>query len=312
MKILILTQNIKDIDGMKRGLNNAQSLLENGGLSISFDYKETTKQFTSIPLNTDTVKNGYEINYLDILSEELPGYDITCLIYDWSTIFLHPTNPCTNSSKSFTDTPMQIPVNWYSDFTKTPPITYPEVLSEFFLHEMSHHIAFQAGQTDYTHFKYSPQFSQYWQKSNTEFYLYLIRTNMAYLKSQVTITRLSDDGVQSLGILSVGSFTCKTLERPWKNNQKNISCIPKGTYTVKWTYSPRLLKYTYEVQNVPGRTGIRIHPGNYFFDVDGCILLGNGYQDINNDKKIDVINSKLTLGAFESLMQKKDFVLVIQ
>ncbi len=129
---------------------------------------------------------------------------------------------------------------------------------------------------------------------------------------QATLTRKSDDGVQTLGELVIGGFTAKTLERPWKNNQRDISCIPKGTYLCKYLFSMGHLGWTYAVQNVQGRTGIRIHSGNYVGDVEGCILLGNAYEDINNDGEVDIINSKITIKAFETLMQKKDFTLIIQ
>lgn len=129
---------------------------------------------------------------------------------------------------------------------------------------------------------------------------------------QVTIERKSDSGVQTLGELQAFGFSCKTLERPWKDNQKNISCIPKGTYKVEWTFSPKLLKYTYEVFNVPNRTGIRLHPGNFFFDVDGCILLGNGFQDLNKDGKLDILNSRVTMQKFEEAMGKKPFELTVK
>ena len=33
---------------------------------------------------------------------------------------------------------------------------------------------------------------------------------------------------------------------------------------------------TFELQNVPGHTGILLHPGNYESDSEGCILLGLG------------------------------------
>lgn len=174
IKILILTQNVSDINGMKKGLVQAQTLLT-PILSISFDYKETKKQFTSIPLNSDVVHNGYEVNPDDILSEEKNSYDITCFIYNWDEIYPHPTNPCTNYSKSLTDVPMQIPANFYSNLTVTPIITYPEVLCEFFLHEFSHYIADIEGVSDLTHYKY--QFSQFSQSSNIDYYLYLIKQN---------------------------------------------------------------------------------------------------------------------------------------
>lgn len=128
----------------------------------------------------------------------------------------------------------------------------------------------------------------------------------------VILTRGYDDGIQTLGNLSYKNFTCQTLEKPSKNNQKNISCIPKGTYLCKWTFSPKFLKYTYEVQKVPARSGIRIHSGNYFFDIEGCILLGDSYKDINKDGKTDVLNSKITIKKFEQFLNKKDFTLIIQ
>lgn len=129
---------------------------------------------------------------------------------------------------------------------------------------------------------------------------------------KIIINRISDDGVQTLGTLVMGNFTCRTLERPWKNNIKNISCIPKGTYLCKHTFSPKFLKYTYELKNVPNRSGIRIHSGNFFFDIEGCILLGDGYRDINNDGKLDVVNSRITVKRFEELLGLKDFNLIIQ
>lgn len=127
----------------------------------------------------------------------------------------------------------------------------------------------------------------------------------------VTITRQKDNGVETLGALSLPGFNCDILERPWLNNQINISCIPKGNYHCVWTFMPRLNEYHYLVQNVPGRSGIFIHEGNYYTNCDGCILVGNSIADINGDKQLDVINSRVTLGKFEALMAKRSFNLVI-
>jgi len=71
------------------------------------------------------------------------------------------------------------------------------------------------------------------------------------------------------------------------------------------------MKYTYEVLNVPNRAGIRFHGGNFFFDIEGCIILGDKYGDINHDKWADLMNSKVTLKAFEDYMQRKPFKLEI-
>lgn len=134
--------------------------------------------------------------------------------------------------------------------------------------------------------------------------------------TQVEIIRSVGDNNETLGILNASNngakFSCKTIELPWKQNQNNISCIPTGTYEVKWTFSLRLLRYTYEIQGVKDRTGIRIHPANFFFDLKGCIALGNNMIDLNGDGVLDITNSKLTLKAFEDFMNRKSFTLKIQ
>lgn len=71
------------------------------------------------------------------------------------------------------------------------------------------------------------------------------------------------------------------------------------------------MKYTYEIQGVPNRSGIRMHTGNYFTQIQGCVLLGNGYKDMNGDKRLDIINSTVTIKAFERLMDYKPFKLKI-
>lgn len=54
-------------------------------------------------------------------------------------------------------------------------------------------------------------------------------------------------------------------------------CIPAGTYKVILTPSPHLGYLTPEVLDVPGRTDIRIHVGNWPKDSLGCTLVGTGH-----------------------------------
>jgi len=142
----------------------------------------------------------------------------------------------------------------------------------------------------------------------------LATPNKPVVKSNpvVEITRQVGVVGETLGELKVNGFSCKTLELPLVANMTNISCIPAGEYQVKWTFSPRLLKYTYEVQGVPNRTGIRIHSANYYYELKGCIALGDKLTDLNSDGKLDILNSKATLKNFEDKMERKPFTLVIK
>ena len=73
---------------------------------------------------------------------------------------------------------------------------------------------------------------------------------------------------------------CDTLEdvvRDIRNREDKVigrTAIPKGTYLVDWTYSPKLRRYAPIIQEVPWYSGIRIHAGNTAYDTTGCILCG--------------------------------------
>lgn len=52
------------------------------------------------------------------------------------------------------------------------------------------------------------------------------------------------------------------------------TAIPAGIYRLAITFSERFQRDTIQVLDVPGFTGIRVHPGNKPEDTDGCILPG--------------------------------------
>lgn len=102
----------------------------------------------------------------------------------------------------------------------------------------------------------------------------------------------------TLGRMSYGDYQCFTLELPWLNNRKGVSCIPVGIYKCKKIISPSLGECI-NVENVFGRTYIRIHRGNFTSQIEGCILVGKSIQFINDDNIPDVGSSGV---AFEGLM----------
>ena len=138
----------------------------------------------------------------------------------------------------------------------------------------------------------------------------------------VILNRFTDDGKQSLGTWTLQNakelFVCKTLELGWHDNENNISCIPAGEYTCKWTRSNRLSTaaghdvFTYEVLNVPNRAGIRIHSANYFYQLLGCIALGDAHKDINSDGHLDVEHSGATVAKFAEIMGYGEFRLRVE
>lgn len=133
-------------------------------------------------------------------------------------------------------------------------------------------------------------------------------------QNKVVITRQTDNGTETLGKLvatySDGTiFTCDTLELPWRNNSKDVSCIPKGTYAVMVKAFHTGTRY--QLNSVPGRTGIFIHEGNYYKDSLGCILLGVKPSDINKDGQMDATSSVNTVAKFMSFMKDEPFTLQI-
>ena len=99
------------------------------------------------------------------------------------------------------------------------------------------------------------------------------------------------------GQLKTDGFMCLTLELPWKQNKQSISCIPEGTYKYRIAASPRTGNLVIWIDNVPNRTSIQIHAGNYTRQIEGCCLVGESVKDIDHDGILDVTNSKNTLKA---------------
>ena len=82
-----------------------------------------------------------------------------------------------------------------------------------------------------------------------------------------------------------------SLELPWKDNKKRVSCIPEGEYIGKRNESVKHGDSIW-IQDVPNRSEILIHKGNYYTDILGCILIGSDLMDINKDGLLDVVNSR--------------------
>ena len=68
-----------------------------------------------------------------------------------------------------------------------------------------------------------------------------------------------------------GKHIAYTIELPWRENKKRISCIPEGTYILRKRYSEKF-KWHFVLLDVPNRSGILIHPANDAQkELQGCI-----------------------------------------
>lgn len=123
---------------------------------------------------------------------------------------------------------------------------------------------------------------------------------------KVTIDRLTEGEKQTEGLLTVYNgeekiFNCYTLELPWLDNAKRISCIPKGTYNVEKRQSTKY-KHHFHILDVPNRSYILIHQGNYNWHTKGCILVGKTLTDINADGLRDTTSSVATMNKLNKIL----------
>lgn len=101
-----------------------------------------------------------------------------------------------------------------------------------------------------------------------------------------------------------------TLERPWLDNKREVSCIPVGTYIAKRIISPSHGE-VFEIVDVPNRTNILIHIGNVLKDSAGCILIGRNFGTWS-DGSCCILNSGLAFDEFmRSLKGINEFTLTI-
>jgi len=88
--------------------------------------------------------------------------------------------------------------------------------------------------------------------------------------------------VSTIGNLYLdGEWLCDTLELPYLDNQRNISCIPAGQYKVRLRLPRESATKDYLhllVEDVTDRSLVLFHVGNKSSDTRGCVLVGIGTE----------------------------------
>ena len=102
---------------------------------------------------------------------------------------------------------------------------------------------------------------------------------------RATLTRFETGPEGTFGdlVFEGGAFKCKVVERPWDNNNRGTSGIPKGKYIFKKRTDSPAHGTVYEEwddpttpqrEDVKDRDNVQIHAANYPDELLGCLAPG--------------------------------------
>lgn len=126
-----------------------------------------------------------------------------------------------------------------------------------------------------------------------------------------TLNRYYQDDKVTLGVFKIDGIDDPifwTIENAWRDNERNVSCIPSGIYDCV-PYSGTQYKDVYMVKNVPDRDAILIHQGNWVKNTQGCILPGLSAGYLKDEKA--VVSSTAALNKIKTLLDYEPFILRI-
>ena len=113
------------------------------------------------------------------------------------------------------------------------------------------------------------------------------------------LIRLEEAKTGTLGILKIQKKVALfTLEPPDLLNRKGFSCIPAQQYICK-RHQSIAFGWTFLITEVPDRSQIIFHWGNWKSNTEGCILLGTGIMEY----KRGITNSKIAFKKFMDMME---------
>ena len=97
-------------------------------------------------------------------------------------------------------------------------------------------------------------------------------------------------------------FKCESLERGWVDNKNRISCLPELDTIIVKEYSDKFKTDLWELKNTGPRSECKVHWANFFWQLNGCIALGNNRKYIDGDLIMDVTSSRDTVKKFHKIM----------
>lgn len=110
---------------------------------------------------------------------------------------------------------------------------------------------------------------------------------------------------------NVPIYSCVTLELPWRDNARKVSCVAAGLYMAK-KENHLIFGCCIRVFGVPNRDGILIHVGNYVRQLQGCIAVGYTSNLLDKDNVFDVSNSRKAIDTLYKLCDAEVQIIVKQ
>lgn len=98
-----------------------------------------------------------------------------------------------------------------------------------------------------------------------------------------------------------------SLENPHRKVSKDAA-IPCGNYQCEKDDTGKF--QFYKVLNVPGRSNIEIHQGNFEADTEGCILLGESWAIMKG--QLAITNSVKTLAKLKLILPEKFLLEILE
>lgn len=123
------------------------------------------------------------------------------------------------------------------------------------------------------------------------------------------LRRFRSDKEGTFGTLELDGHVFFTVEKPWKNNEPFVSCVPEGEYSLI-PHGPygndeavlclvnNDIGVTHYKEPNSKRYACLIHTANYPKDVSGCIGLGDNYDPNRNM----VLNSRQSIIDFYEII----------
>lgn len=135
---------------------------------------------------------------------------------------------------------------------------------------------------------------------------------------KISLVRIVSEDSGTFGMIPLqDGFTFMTGELPWRENKPFVSCIPEGTYQLKYLLSKKFGKFNYHIIDVPGRTNIEFHRANYMGDktkgfkceLEGCIAVGISLGYDSKQQRM-LMQSAAALEKFEKYLREDPFELL--